>query len=181
MGPYDRTPDPPAIPSDATAPSPAVPGPPDRGLAPQLAQNFPTISLLPPLPPPAFLTAFPSFQIASRGQEEEGNPRAFVLLPTALGEVRRSQGAALAVGRNEVRVICGLNLFSVSSDLCEQASSKVGCGSGTGNGAGSRPSTRGRAACGMWVLWLAGHVWQAGVGQRGPAWWCWHTVQQTLQ
>lgn len=33
---------------------------------------------------------------------------------------------------------------------------------------------------GTWVRWLARHVWQARVGQRGSAWWHWHRVQQTL-
>lgn len=84
MGPHDLTPDPPALPRGDPLRSP-VPGPLNRGLDPHLAQNFPATFLLPPLPSLAFLTAF---LLPSRGQQEEGNPSEFILLPRVLEKVR---------------------------------------------------------------------------------------------
>lgn len=72
MGPHDLTPDPPALPRGDPLRSPVC-GPLNRGLDPYLAQNFPATALLPPLPSPAFLTAFlsPAFQRAGRGEKPQ--------------------------------------------------------------------------------------------------------------
>lgn len=64
----------------------------------------------------------------------------------------------------------GIHAFSFSPDLCTKVDSKLGCGAGTGHQAGSWPSKVAMLCAGMWVWWLAGHVWQAGLGseaQRG--------------